>query len=103
MTLIFLITVVSVITPPAMNKIRLKYTSLVLLTLLTAVNMPVERYSRAQEGDMYNTTTAAFMLSLIRLLACLGVIFYQEEFSIFRWIQVIITFLIKLIDRFINT
>ena len=79
--------------PTSMNKNSLKYISLVLLTLQNALLILVMRYSRTQEGDSYYTTTAVIMSELIKFLACLGAIFYQEEFSIFRWAQVIINFL----------
>ena len=65
----------------------MKYVSLLLLMLQNAVLVLVMRYSRTRDGDLYLTTTTVVMGELLKLLACLGIIFVQEGHSAKRFGQ----------------
>jgi len=63
----------------------LKYTSLVVLMVQNAAQTLVMRYVRTRAGDMFMSTTAVVMSELIKTVTCLGVILYEEGWSVRRW------------------
>ncbi len=65
----------------------LKYVSLVLLTLQNAVLILVMRYVRTRPGDLFKSTTAVILSEAIKFIACLGIIFVEEHYSIRRFIM----------------
>lgn len=64
---------------------RLKYVSLVTLTLQNALLILTMRYSRLVEGKMYITTTAVVFSEFAKMVICLGILFYQEK-SVTKWV-----------------
>jgi len=67
------------------NDQTLKYLSLVTLTGQNAVLGLSMRYARTRPGDMFISTTAVLMAELVKLIACLGLVWNAEGRSVTRW------------------
>jgi len=67
------------------NDQTLKYLSLVTLTGQNAVLGLSMRYARTRPGDMFISTTAVLMAELVKLIACLGLVWNAEGRSLSRW------------------
>jgi len=65
---------------------RLKYLSLVTLTVQNAVLGLSMRYARTRSGDMFISTTAVFFSELFKLLTCLGLVWNDEKRSTSNWL-----------------
>nr|CAG4638574.1 EOG090X098P [Cyclestheria hislopi] len=65
------------------NDHRLKYISLVTLTLQNAALGLSMRYARTRPGDMFLSSTAVLMSEVVKLFSCLWLVF-REEGSTFR-------------------
>jgi len=64
---------------------RLKYLSLITLTGQNAVLGLSMRYARTRPGDMFISTTAVFLSELVKLIACLGLVWNSEDRSVTKW------------------
>ena len=65
----------------------MKYVSLLLLMLQNTALVLVMRYSRTRDVPLYITTTTVVMGELLKLVACLVIIFVQEGHSARRFVQ----------------
>lgn len=61
---------------------HLKYISLVLLAVQNAALIIVMRYVRTRPGDMFASTTAVVMTEILKVAACLVIIWYEEGMSV---------------------
>jgi len=73
----------------------LKYVSLVTLTVQNAVLGLSMRYARTKPGDMFISTTAVLMSELVKLIACLGLVWNAEGRSFKRWLSCLDNTIIK--------
>jgi len=64
---------------------RLKYISLVTLTVQNAMLGLSMRYARTRPGDMFISTTAVFFAELLKLLACLAILWNDEKRCLKSW------------------
>jgi len=67
------------------NNQRLKYISLLTLTVQNAMLGLSMRYARTRPGDMFISTTAVFFAELLKLLACLAILWNDEKRCISAW------------------
>ena len=65
---------------------HLKYLSLVLLTLQNAALMVVMRYVRVRPGDMFVSSTAVVMSEVLKVSACLLIIWFEQGRTIRAWL-----------------
>jgi len=65
----------------------LKYVSLVTLTVQNAVLGLSMRYARTKPGDMFISTTAVLMSEIVKLIACLSLVWNSEGRSTKKWWQ----------------
>lgn len=65
----------------------LKYGSLVVLVAQNACLVLIMSYVRTRPGDMFVSSTAVVMAEIFKMLACLSVIFVNEDFSISKWLN----------------
>ena len=65
----------------------MKYISLVLLALQNAVLILVMRHATTREGKAFLKQSAVVMAELLKCVACLTIIFFQESFNVPRFIQ----------------
>ena len=73
---------------PVENSSKLKYVSLVTLTIQNALLILTMRYSRVIAGKMYITTTAVVFSEFTKMVICLGILFYQEK-SVSKWLTLL--------------
>nr|CAG4651972.1 EOG090X098P [Triops cancriformis] len=64
----------------------MKYVSLVTLTLQNALLGLSMRYARTRTGDMFLSSTAVLMSELVKLIACLGLVYREEGNNVQRWV-----------------
>ena len=60
--------------------------SLVTLTIQNALLILSMRYSRVIAGKMYITTTAVLFSEFTKMIVCLGIIFYQQNGLVRKWL-----------------
>jgi len=77
------------------NNQTLKYVSLVTLTAQNAVLGLSMRYARTRAGDMFISTTAVLMAELVKLIACLGLVWNAEGRSLAMWWRALDNTIIK--------
>jgi len=73
----------------------LKYLSLVTLTGQNALLGLSMRYARTRPGDMFISTTAVLMAELVKLIACLGLVWNAEGRSLNKWWRALDNTIIK--------
>ncbi|OWF38458.1 UDP-galactose translocator-like [Mizuhopecten yessoensis] len=72
---------------PSESNALLKTVSLVLLTLQNAALILVMRYVRIRQGDMFMATTAVIVSEALKCLTALGIVFWEEKFSVKNWMK----------------
>nr|CAG4648749.1 EOG090X098P [Polyphemus pediculus] len=60
---------------------KMKYISLVTLTVQNAALGLSMRYARTRPGDMFLSSTAVLMSELVKLISCLGLVYHEEGSS----------------------
>lgn len=73
----------------------LKYLSLVTLTGQNALLGLSMRYARTRPGDMFISTTAVLMAEIVKLVACLVLVWNAEGRSLNKWWRALDTTIIK--------
>jgi Nucleotide-sugar transporter len=69
----------------ASRSVSLKSLSLIILTLQNAALIVVMRYVRTRSGPMFASSTAVIMSELLKVGACLAVIFFEEGRTFTSW------------------
>jgi len=68
---------------------QVKYTALMALVLQNTLLVVFMRYSRVQEGPRYATSTAVVCMEVMKLVTCLGVIFFESGKDVRQWVATV--------------
>jgi len=77
------------------NKEKMKYISLVTLTLQNAALGLSMRYARTRPGDLFLSSTAVLMSELVKLISCLGLVYREESSSLVNLKQALHNTIVK--------
>ncbi|XP_046463413.1 UDP-N-acetylglucosamine transporter-like isoform X2 [Daphnia pulex] len=77
------------------QKKKMKYISLVTLTVQNAALGLSMRYARTRVGDMFLSSTAVLMSELVKLISCLWLVYHEEGNSISKLKEAVHTQIIK--------